>query len=87
MIKDLKIINFATALGEASLCNRFKIQASVSHVSGIDNHERDGNMMVVRIPVVHDQTAFATRAFSLLTKEIADRKSYQFIIIIYMNMM
>ena len=51
---------FATLLGEAALYNRFNIQATVSHVSDIDNHERDRNMMVVRTAVVHDQMGFAT---------------------------
>ena len=79
MTKDLKITNIATALGEATLYNRFSIQASVSHVSDIDKHERDGNMMTVRSAVVHKNTSFATiRVFSHFTKEIADGKSYQF---------
>ena len=43
MIKYLKITNIATVLGEANLYDRFNIQATVSHVSGIDNHERDEN--------------------------------------------
>ena len=34
---------YCTVLGEASLYDRFNIQATVSHVSGIDNHERDEN--------------------------------------------
>ena len=54
MTKNLKIANIATVLGEAALYDRFNIQATVSHVSDIDNHERDGNMMAVRTVVVQD---------------------------------
>ena len=43
MTKYLKITNIATVLGEANLYGRFNIQATVSHVSGIGNHERDEN--------------------------------------------
>ena len=77
--KNLKITNIATVLGEAPLYNRFNIQATVSHVSDIDNHERDRNMMAVRTAVVQDKTGFATMTvFSQLTKDTADRKSYRF---------
>ena len=79
MTKNLKIANIATVLGEAALYDRFNIQATVSHVSDIDNHERDRNMMAVRAVVVQDKTGLATMTvFSQLTKEIADGKSYQF---------
>ena len=66
-------------LGEAALYDRFNIQATVSPVSDINNHERDGKMMAVRTAVVHDKTGFATMTvFSHPTKEIADGKYYQF---------
>ena len=59
---------YCTVLGEASLYDRFNIQATVSHVSGIDNHERDENKK---------QHLFMTKkgfeqitVFSQLTKEI-----------------
>ena len=79
MTKNLKIANVATVLGEAALYDRFNIQATVSHVSDIDNHERDRNMMAVRTAVVQDKTGFATMTvFSQLTKDTADRKSYRF---------
>ena len=56
-----------------------KLQAIFSHVSDIDNHERDGNMMAVWTAIVHGKTGFATvTVFSQLTKEIADGKCYQF---------
>ena len=56
-----------------------KLQAFFSHVSDIDNHERDGNMMAVWTAIVHGKTGFATvTVFSQLTKEIADGKCYQF---------
>ena len=77
--KSLKITSIATVLGEAALHDRFNIQATVSHVSDIDNHERDGNMMAVRTAVVHNRAGFATMTvLSQLTKEIVDGKSYQF---------
>ena len=79
MTKELKITNIATGLGEAALCDRFNIQATVSHVSDIGIHGRDGNMIAVRTAVVHNRTGFATiTVFSQLTKEIVDGKSYQF---------
>ena len=66
-------------LGEAALYDRFNIQATVSPVSSINNHERDGKMMAVRTAVVHDKTSFATMTvFPHPTKEIADGKYYQF---------
>ena len=69
----------AAVLGEAALYDRFNIQATVSHVSDIDSHECDGNMMAVRTAVVHDKTGFATiTVLSQLSKEIVDGKSYQF---------
>ena len=58
--KDLIITNIPPVLGEATLYDRFNIQAAVSHVSDIDNHERDGNMVTIRTAVVHDKTGFAT---------------------------
>ena len=77
--KNLKIANIATVLGEAALYGRFNIQATVRHVSDIDSHEHEGNMMAVRTAVVHCKTGFAKMTvFSQLTKEIADGKSYKF---------
>ena len=77
--KHLKIENIATVLGEAALYDRFNIEATVSHVSDIDNHESDGNMMTLRKAVVYDKTSFATMAvFSQLAKALDDGKSYQF---------
>ena len=79
MIKDLKITNAATVLREAVLYDRVNIERTVNHVSDIDNHERDGNMIAVKMAVVHDKTGFATiRVVSQLTKEIVDGKCYQF---------
>ena len=73
------MVNNATVLSEPALYDRFNIPATVSHVSNIDNHERDGNMMAVRSAVAHDKMGFVTMTiFSQLTNEVADGKSYQF---------
>ena len=78
-VHDQKFENNKYCCCEADLYDRSNIQTTVSHVSGIDNHERDGNMMAVRTTVAHDKTVFATMTvLSQLTKEIADGKSYQF---------
>ena len=79
MIRDSKIKKIASVLGEATLCDMFNVQATVSGVSDIDNHEGDGNMMTVGTAVVHDKMEFATiTIFSQLAKEITDGISYQF---------
>ena len=63
-----------------TLYSHFNIQATVNHVSDIDNHKGDGNLMAVSTAVADDKTSFATiTVFLQLTKEITDRKSYQFI--------
>ena len=77
MKEDLKIANIATVLDEAALYYWFNIQATVSHVSDIDGHKCEGNMMAVRTAVVHDRTGFATlTVFSQLTN--GDSRSYKF---------
>ena len=51
---------YCNVLGEATLYDRFNIQAIVSHVSGTDNHERDRSMMAVRTAFVYDKEGFVT---------------------------
>ena len=47
-------------LGEATLYDRFNIQAIISHISDIDNHEHDRSMMAVRTAFVYDKEGFVT---------------------------
>ena len=59
--------------------DRVNIEAMISHLSSITQHERDGKMVTVRTGVNHDETGFANASiFEELTNKVVNGKSYRF---------
>ena len=74
-----KITTISEVLTEAAVYDRVNIEAVISHLSNITQHESDGKMATVRTGVVHDQTGFANVSiFEELTNKVVNAKSYRF---------
>ena len=76
---EQKITTISEVLTEAAVYDRVNIEAVISHLSSITQHERDGKMVTVRTGVVHDETGFANVSiFEELTNKVVNAKSYRF---------
>ena len=78
-IVEQKITTISEVLTEAAVYDRVNIEAVISHLSSITQHERDGKMVTVRTGVVHDETGFANVSIiEELTNKVVIAKSYRF---------
>ena len=76
---EQKITAISEVLTEAAVYDRVNIEAVISHLSNITQHERDGKMVTVRTGVVLDETGFANVSiFEELTNKLVNAKSYLF---------
>ena len=76
---EQKITTVSEVLTEVAMFDRVNIEAVISHLSSITQHERDGKMVTVRTAVNHDETGFANVSiFEELTNKVVNGKSYRF---------
>ena len=76
---EQKITTVSEVLTEVAMFDRVNIEAVISHLSSITQHERDGKMVTVRTGVNHDETGFANASiFEKLTNKVVNGKSYRF---------
>ena len=76
---EQKTTTISEVLTEAVVYDRVSIEAVISHLSNITQHERDGKMVTVRTEVVYDETAFTNVSmFEELTNKVVNAKSYRF---------
>ena len=76
---EQKITTISEVLTEAAVYDRVHIEAVISHLSNITQHERDAKMVTVRTGVAHDETGFANVSiFEELTNKVVNTKSDRF---------
>ena len=76
---EQKTTAISEVLTEAAVYDRVNIEAVISHLSNITQHERDGKIATIRTGVVHDETGFANLSiFEELTNKLVNAKSYPF---------
>ena len=76
---EQKITTVSEVLTEAAMYDRVNIEAVISHLSNITQHECDGKMVTVRTGVVHDETGFANVSiFEELINKVVNGISYCF---------
>ena len=76
---EQKITTISEVLTEAAVYDPVNIEAVISRLSNITQHERDGKVVTVRTGVVHNETGFANvLIFEELTNKVVNAKSCRF---------